>query len=101
MHVVTKPTSDSSFNEDVAAFYESTLVPLIFENYADDLAARARALNPAWVLEVACRTGVVMRALASSLPGACAITASDLNEAMVAHAKRVALPAARRGDQRT
>jgi ubiquinone/menaquinone biosynthesis C-methylase UbiE len=87
--LMTKPTADSSFTEDVAAFYDSTLVPLIFEPYADDLAVRTRALNPTSVLEVACGTGVVTRALASSLPGACTITATDLNEAMLAHAQRV------------
>ena len=86
---MTKPASDSSFNDDVATFYQSTLVPLIFEPYAADLAARARALRPTSVLEVACGTGVVTRALASSLPDACAITATDLNPAMVAHAQRV------------
>jgi ubiquinone/menaquinone biosynthesis C-methylase UbiE len=86
---MTKPTSDSSFSEDVAAFYESTLVPLLFEPYAEDLAARARSLEPGSVLEVACGTGVVTRALASSLPEACTITATDLNEAMIAHAERV------------
>ena len=86
---MTKPKSDSSFTEDVAAFYESTLVPLIFERYAEDLAGRVRALEPSSVLEVACGTGVVTRALASSLPETCTITATDLNEAMVAHAERV------------
>ena len=40
---MTKPKSDSSFSDDMARLYESTLVPLIFEPYADDLAARARA----------------------------------------------------------
>lgn len=86
---MTQPTSDSSFTERVAAFYESTLVPLIFERYADDLASRACALDPGTVLEVACGTGVVTRALAASLPETCAITATDLNEAMVAHGERV------------
>jgi len=89
MFPMTKPRSDSSFTEDVAAFYESALVPLIFERYADDLASRTRELDPESVLEVACGTGVVTRALASSLPPTCAITATDLNEAMVAHAERV------------
>ena len=28
---MAKPTSDSSFTDDVATFYEATLVPLIFE----------------------------------------------------------------------
>ena len=86
---MTKPRSDSSFSDDVAKFYESTLVPLIFEPYADDLAARALALDPGSVLEVACGTGVVTRALAAALPATCAITATDLNQAMVAHAEQV------------
>jgi ubiquinone/menaquinone biosynthesis C-methylase UbiE len=86
---MTKPAADSNFSDDVAAFYESTLVPLIFERYALDLAARVQALRPTSVLEVACGTGVVTRALAESLPTACAITATDLNQAMVAHAQRV------------
>jgi SAM-dependent methyltransferase len=86
---MTKPASDSTFTDDVATFYESTLVPLIFEPYARDFAARVQALLPTSVLEVACGTGVVTRALSRSLPAACAITATDLNKAMVAHAERV------------
>jgi len=86
---MTKPTSDSSFTDDVAKFYESNLVPLIFEPYADDLAARARALQPKSVLEIACGTGVVTRALADALPADCKITATDLSPAMVAHGERI------------
>ncbi|MCP3920293.1 MAG: methyltransferase domain-containing protein [bacterium] len=86
---MSKPNSDSSFTDDVARFYESTLVPLIFEPYADDLAARVRALEPSSVLEVACGTGVVTRALAKTLPPDCSITATDLNDAMVAHGEQV------------
>jgi SAM-dependent methyltransferase len=86
---MTKPASDSTFTDDVATFYESALVPLIFEPYARDLAARVQLLQPTSVLEVACGTGVVTRALAKSLPAACAITATDLNKAMVAHAERI------------
>jgi ubiquinone/menaquinone biosynthesis C-methylase UbiE len=86
---MTNPTSDSSFTDDVANVYESTLVPLIFAPYASDLAARTQALHPASVLEIACGTGVVTRALAASLSATCTITATDLNDAMVAHAERV------------
>jgi ubiquinone/menaquinone biosynthesis C-methylase UbiE len=86
---MTQRASDSAFTDDVARFYESTLVPLIFEPYARDLAARVQVLEPTSVLEVACGTGVVTRALAKSLPAACAIAATDLNSAMVAHAERV------------
>lgn len=84
-----KRTSDSAFTDDVARFYEGTLVPLIFEPYAEDLAARARALEPNVVLEVACGTGVVTRALVAALPTGCEIIATDLNNAMVAHAERI------------
>ncbi|MFQ5757925.1 MAG: class I SAM-dependent methyltransferase [Acidiferrobacterales bacterium] len=86
---MTKPSSDSSFTDDVARFYESTLVPLIFESYAEDLAGRAQELEPDTVLEVACGTGVVTRALATALPSACEIIATDLNEAMVAHGESI------------
>jgi len=86
---MTKPSSDSTFTSDVARFYDSTLVPLIFEPYARDLAGRANDLAPNAVLEVACGTGVVTRALACALPPACMLEATDLNAAMVAHAEAV------------
>jgi ubiquinone/menaquinone biosynthesis C-methylase UbiE len=85
----SKGTSDSSFTDDVAKSYEASLVPLIFGPYAEDLAARAAALEPNDVLEVACGTGVVTRALATTLPNWSEIFATDLNNAMVAHAQLV------------
>ena len=84
-----KPAADTAFTDSVARFYDATLVPLIFESYAQDLADRAQALAPKDVLEVACGTGVATRALGFTLPGSCALTATDLNEAMVAYAERV------------
>jgi ubiquinone/menaquinone biosynthesis C-methylase UbiE len=86
---MTKPKSDSSFNAAVAKFYESSLVPLIFDPYAQDLASRVRALEPDRVLEVACGTGVVTRALATTLPASCEVIATDLNKAMVSHAESI------------
>ena len=73
----------------MAEFYESTLVPLIFRPYARDLAERTSGFAPSSVLEVACGTGVVTRALAEVLPEECAIVATDLNDAMVAHGQQV------------
>jgi SAM-dependent methyltransferase len=63
--------------------YEKWLVPTVFGPFAADLAARAAALAPARVLEVAAGTGALTRALAGAIPDA-EITATDLNEAMVA-----------------
>ncbi|HMA96181.1 MAG TPA: class I SAM-dependent methyltransferase [Polyangiaceae bacterium] len=86
---MNKPLPRNLFTDDVAKSYDSTMVPIFFEPYAHDLAARVQALAPDAVLEVACGTGVVTRALASQLPATCAITATDLSEAMVARAERV------------
>lgn len=78
-----------SFAGSIPENYERYLVPLIFEDYADDLTARAEALAPAAILETACGTGVVTRRLAEALPGA-AITATDLNGAMLSVARAAA-----------
>ena len=84
-----KPLVDTAFTAEVARFYESTLVPLIFETYAHDLAIRASNIPSKSILEVACGTGVVTRALSKVLPDDCLITATDLNDAMVRHAEKL------------
>ncbi len=61
----------------------------MFEPYAADLAARVAALEPKDVLEVACGTGVVTRAMASRLPASCRLEATDLSHEMVGHAERI------------
>jgi SAM-dependent methyltransferase len=83
--------SDSStvFAGSIPEFYDRHLVPLIFEPYAVDLAARAAARNPSRVLEVAAGTGAVTRHLARTLPASAAIVATDLNTPMIEHAARV------------
>ena len=63
--------------------YEKWLVPTVFGPFAVDLAARVAARSPARVLEVAAGTGVLTRELARVVPDA-AVTATDLNDAMVA-----------------
>jgi SAM-dependent methyltransferase len=62
--------------------YEEYLVPTVFAPFAADLAARVAARAPARVLELAAGTGALTRELVRALPGA-AVTATDLNEAMV------------------
>ena len=75
-------SNDVRFSGSIPASYDRYLVPLLFQPYADLLAARAAALNPARVLETAAGTGVVTQALAAALPDA-EITATDLNQAML------------------
>jgi SAM-dependent methyltransferase len=81
--------SDLVFAGSVPELYDRYLVPLIFEPYAEDVAARVAALDASAVLEVAAGTGAVTRALAAQLPGHVAITATDLNQPMLDHAMSV------------
>ncbi|WP_416969811.1 class I SAM-dependent methyltransferase [Streptomyces sp. 4F14] len=62
--------------------YERHLVPVFFRPFAEDLAARAAALHPGRILELAAGTGALTSALLAALPGA-SVVATDLNEAMV------------------
>lgn len=74
--------SDNSFAGSIPDIYDNTLVPLIFEPYANDLAHRLTAFRPANILEVAAGTGVVTRAMAKALPES-RIVATDLNQPML------------------
>ncbi len=79
-------TLDSAFAGSIPVIYEECLVPVLFAPYAEDLVARAVALRPGAVLELAAGTGAVSHALAAALPAA-KIVASDLNPAMLAVAQ--------------
>lgn len=80
-------TVDKVFAGSIPEMYERLMVPLIFEPYARDLAARLAKTNPRAVLETAAGTGVVTRALASALPAETRLTVTDLNQPMLDHAK--------------
>lgn len=75
--------ADKLFAGSIPKFYETYLVPLLFEPYAADLANRLASRSPSRVLEVAAGTGVVTRALASVLPEHVSIVATDLNQPML------------------
>jgi SAM-dependent methyltransferase len=83
------PDSDKVFSGSIPKLYETHLVPLIFEPYAEDLATRLASRSPVRVLEIAAGTGVVTRKLASVLPPGVAIVASDLNQPMLDEARAV------------
>lgn len=75
--------SDKVFTGSIAELYDTYLVPLLFEPYAVDLAARLASRPPGRVLEIAAGTGVATRAMATALPEGVSIVATDLNQAML------------------
>ncbi len=83
------PDSDKVFVGSVPKFYDTYIVPLIFEPYAADLVNRLSSRSLSRVLEIAAGTGVVTRALASVLPDSVSIVATDLNQAMLDQATAV------------
>jgi ubiquinone/menaquinone biosynthesis C-methylase UbiE len=79
--------ADKLFVGSMPALYDRHLGPFIFEPYAQDLAERiARVVVPHRLLETAAGTGIVTRAMARALAESVAITATDLNQAMVDYA---------------
>lgn len=82
--------SDSVFEGSVPELYDRYLVPLIFEPYASEIASRLSTRPVSRVLEIACGTGVVTRAMVAELPGSVQITATDLNQAMLDYASAAA-----------
>ena len=86
---MSAPDADKVFAGSVPKVYETYLVPLIFQPYANDLARRVAARSVQRVLEVAAGTGVVTRALAAVLPDAVSIVATDLNQAMLDEAMAI------------
>ena len=79
------------FSGSVPARYDELMVPLIFRPYAEELAARARALDPVRILETAAGTGAVTQALHEALPQA-EIVATDLNQPMLDAARERVRP---------
>ena len=75
--------TDKLFAGSIPEIYDRLLVPLIFKSYARDLAERLAKVKPQHVLETAAGTGVLTRAIASSLPAHARIVATDLNQPMI------------------
>jgi len=85
--------SDARFAGSIPAIYDEYLVPLLFEPYARDLAARFGDLESGELLEIAAGTGAVTSELAKALSPSVRIVATDLNEAMLrVGASRVSRP---------
>jgi ubiquinone/menaquinone biosynthesis C-methylase UbiE len=86
-HAAPVAEMNRSFSGSMPELYDRFLVPLQFAPFAQDLARRLAPVTSGHLLELAAGTGVVTRALARTLPQAVHITATDLNPAMLDHAK--------------
>jgi ubiquinone/menaquinone biosynthesis C-methylase UbiE len=81
--------ADKVFAGSIPEIYDSYLVPLIFEGFAEDLAQRVSSITPSSVLETAAGSGVVTRALAPKLMSNARYVVSDLNQPMIDHAAKL------------
>jgi SAM-dependent methyltransferase len=75
------------FTGSIPDAYDRNLGPVLFEPFADELAARLPAGERLRVLELACGTGIVTRRLRDALHPSARLIATDLNRAMVDHAR--------------
>ena len=78
---------DVSFVGAIPDIYDKYMVPLMFQPFAEDMAARVAALNPGAVLETAAGTGVVTRVLAPQLGRTARYVVTDLNTPMLDKAR--------------
>ena len=79
-------TNDATFAGSIPALYDRHLGPVLFEPYAADKVRRFAHLSEGAILETASGTGIVTQQLASALPAAVRIVATDLNQPMLDHA---------------
>src|SRR6266700_6132571 len=70
----------AQFSGSIPAAYDRYLGPMLFQPYAEDLAAALPVAKNGSVLELACRSGILTRALRTRLPSTVKLTVTDLNE---------------------
>jgi SAM-dependent methyltransferase len=80
-------SENARFVGSIPEHYDKGLGPVIFAGFADDLARRVEAANPATVLEIAAGTGILTRCLRDRLPASVRLTATDLNAPMLEKAQ--------------
>ena len=79
--------NSSDFGGNIAKDYDEGLGPIIFVDYAAEMARRVAAGPTNLVLETACGTGIVTHALRDALPATANLVATDLNPGMMAIAQ--------------
>jgi ubiquinone/menaquinone biosynthesis C-methylase UbiE len=85
--------ANATFDGLIPEIYDRHLGSVLFQPYAADLARRLKARGPKDVLEVACGTGIVTRALLEGLGPRVRLVATDLNEPMLQYARSKAAAA--------
>ena len=73
----------AAFTGSIPEHYDRNLGPILFVDYAEDIARRTAASGPGRVLETAAGTGIVTRKLRDALPAGTHLTATDLNAPMI------------------
>lgn len=76
-------TTASAFAGDIPKNYDTYMVPMIFQPYAEDMARRLQPIKPKDLLEIAAGTGVLTRAMAATLGPETRLTITDLSQAML------------------
>jgi len=77
----------TQFTGSIPANYDRYLGPVIFEPYARDLAQRFRRSAAGPTLETACGSGILTRRLLETMQPDGGLIATDLNPAMLDHAR--------------
>ncbi|MBV9569081.1 MAG: methyltransferase domain-containing protein [Hyphomicrobiales bacterium] len=78
--------NDVAFTGSIPQLYDEHMGALLFAPYANDLAKRLSNISAGELLETAAGTGIVTRALATTLAPTVRITATDLNQPMLDYA---------------
>jgi ubiquinone/menaquinone biosynthesis C-methylase UbiE len=86
---IAKPTvDDAAYIGEIPEQYHRGIGPFLFEPFARHTAERVKALGSKHLLETACGTGIVTRRLREVLSDDARLVASDLNDPMLAVARR-------------
>ena len=75
--------NSASFVGSVPEYYDRELGPIIFADYADEIARRAATGAPRRVLETCAGTGIATRRLRDLLPASAKLIVTDLNPPML------------------
>ena len=86
---IAGPVESFQVTLEAAEMYEAAFVPAFFAQWAPILCDEAGISEGMRVLDVACGTGVVTRVAADQVGPLGAVTGIDLNDAMLAVARRI------------